>query len=192
MFSHFSKSKGHLTFLESVNILLSRTKTNPGFKFLIVGFRDKRTWIKTLIKLMVFRKDYTSTILKYLKKKKLEKHVLLIPYTNNVFQILQAVDIVVRPSKSADPWGRDIIEAMAFGKPVIATGTSEFFIKNKITGYLVPPESPEKLAECLNSLILSPDLRQIMGTAGHNIIREMCDLDNFKESIKKVYHDLIK
>jgi len=48
-----------------------------------------------------------------------------------------ASDFVVRPSKTNDPWGRDVIETMSHGKIIIATGHFDGFIKNQINGFLI-------------------------------------------------------
>lgn len=192
MFSHFSAAKGHLTFIRSINLIMEKTKCTHNLKFLIVGFRDKRTWLKLLVKKLILKPDYTNTILKTINKLHLNGKIILIPYTNDVFSILKAVDIVIRPADSADPWGRDIIEAMAFGKPVIATGYSDFFIKNNITGFLIPPKDPETLAEHIERMILDKNLREKIGSAAHNFIRKKCDILEYSKLIKEIYLSLIK
>jgi len=48
-----------------------------------------------------------------------------------------------------EEWSNTIMEAMASGVPVIATnvGGNPYLVKNKETGFLVPPKSPHVLAE---------------------------------------------
>ncbi len=73
--------------------------------------------------------------------------------------------IYVRADKSGCPWGRDIIEAMCSGVPVVATGSSQEFVVEGVTGFLTPPGSPELLAEAVERLLVDRALRSAMGRA---------------------------
>jgi glycosyltransferase involved in cell wall biosynthesis len=192
MVSHFSRQKGHLNFLMALNQLLITNPYNIKFKFVIVGFQDKRRWWKLAIKRLLLRPDYTNEVMTLIKDLRLKDHILVIPYTNDVFSILSASDIVVRPADSGDPWGRDIIEAMAFSKPVIATGNSEVFVKSGISGFLVKPQDPVELAMKIRILIASKELREKFGNEGHRIIRNMCDMKTFGMEINSIYKKLVK
>ena len=46
-------------------------------------------------------------------------------------------DFIVRPSRDNDPWGRDVIETMAHGKVIVATGFFDGFVKNDVNGFIV-------------------------------------------------------
>jgi len=116
--------------------------------------------------------------------------VLLLPYKYNFFNYLIDIDIMVRPALSADPWGRDIIEAMALGKPVIATGNSEFFIKNNENGFLVPPSDPLTMSEKIITLINDAELRRKMGEKSKTIIRQKCDISHYGINVNDIYNSL--
>jgi glycosyltransferase involved in cell wall biosynthesis len=191
MMSHFSRAKGHENFLNALRIILDRNNPLDQFLFVIVGFRDKRTWWKLLIKRMLLIEDYTTHILSYIKNNSLAEKVMVMPYISNVFEILAAVDIVVRPANSADPWGRDIIEAMAFAKPVVATGTSEFFVENGKTGYLVSSQDPVTLADKIEDLLSNRQKRIQFGNNGLAKIQPLCDMKNYGLEINKIYKSLI-
>jgi glycosyltransferase involved in cell wall biosynthesis len=62
-------------------------------------------------------------------------------------RILRSANALVRLSRSNDPWGRDIIEAIASGLPVIATGTYDRFVEDSVNGYLHSVFSARKMAE---------------------------------------------
>ena len=118
-------------------------------------------------------------------------YIKILPYTLNVFDALKAMDIVVRPSLSGDPWGRDVIEAMALGKPVVATGTSEFYVENGVTGYLVPPGQPQPLAQKILALINEPAQRKDFGRRGRAKIKRICDLQQYGRKITEIYQGLL-
>jgi glycosyltransferase involved in cell wall biosynthesis len=82
-------------------------------------------------------------------------------------QLVAACDMVAMPSIE-DAWNLAVTEGMAGGKPVIgaASGGIPEQIVDGITGFLVPPESPEVLADRMVTLALDHDLRARMGQAG--------------------------
>lgn len=65
-----------------------------------------------------------------------------------------------------------IIEAMAAGKPVIATGVGGVadVVTDGETGLLVPPGDPRRLAEAMTRLALDPEVRRRMGEAGRRAV----------------------
>lgn len=67
-----------------------------------------------------------------------------------------------------EPFGITPIEAMACGTPVIgsAVGGIKHTVVNGVTGYLVPPNEPQALAERLAWLYRHPRLAQRLGWAG--------------------------
>jgi rhamnosyl/mannosyltransferase len=64
---------------------------------------------------------------------------------------------------------------MFFGLPCVATdiwAMSEM-IQDGVTGYLVPPESPEKLAAGMKRILVDPALQQSMGDAARKRAEQM-------------------
>lgn len=82
-----------------------------------------------------------------------------------------------------------IVEAMAFGKPVIAAasgGNPELVIEGE-TGFLVPPESPERLAERMLALLGSPALRVQCGRAAHRRVAEQFHIGRCAREYERLY-----
>jgi len=80
---------------------------------------------------------------------------------------LAAADLVVVPSLN-EGMGRVLVEAMALGRPVVATrvgGIPAVMVEGE-TGSLVPPGDPPALARAASELLKDPGLRQRMGEAG--------------------------
>lgn len=78
-----------------------------------------------------------------------------------------AAEAVVVPSHY-ESFGMVALEAMACGTPVVASqiGGLAFLVQDGITGYTVPVNEPQALAERLMTLIRDPDLRRQMGEQG--------------------------
>jgi glycosyltransferase involved in cell wall biosynthesis len=63
-----------------------------------------------------------------------------------------------------------ILEAMALGIPVVATdvGAVRELVEDGITGFVVPPGAPERIAEAALRLLVDPELRARLGDAGRD------------------------
>lgn len=79
-----------------------------------------------------------------------------------------ASDIFVCPSVWKEPFGLSNLEAMAAGKPVVASrvGGIPEVVGDQETGLLVSPGDEKALAEALTRLTRDQDLRVAMGTKG--------------------------
>lgn len=188
MMSAFHYSKGHINFLKALSLI--DCKSDIKFEGIILGVTKPKVNLKNVIKKLL-AKDYFTKLNNYVKKNRLTTKVKFIEKKYNVFEFLNSLDIYVRPSDAGDPWGRDIIEAMAMRKPIVATGSSEFFVEKGKTGYLVPPKDPKALTEKIIELINDPQKRIKFGDAGYNKIRKMCDIEEYGSSLIKIYKNLL-
>jgi glycosyltransferase involved in cell wall biosynthesis len=98
---------------------------------------------------------------------------------NNYLQM----DIYVRSDRSGSPWGRDIIEAMWSGLPVVATGSNEEFIKNGITGFLVDPGKPGSLAQSVLKLLGDRNLYHRMSVSSAERARLLFDKQKYYDRL---------
>jgi glycosyltransferase involved in cell wall biosynthesis len=93
--------------------------------------------------------------------------VIMVGYRSDVPAVLKAIDLLVLPSYwEGAP--NVVLEAMAAGKPVVATavsGTPEL-VDHGRTGLLVPPHASAALAQALIELAADPAARARMGAAG--------------------------
>lgn len=184
MMAQFSRRKGHLEFLEAARRVVEELGANCPVRFALFGVPDtapsagegKRFWDEIQLRV---------------RGSALVNRVSTFPYRYDIFPAIRALDVVVRPAQTADPWGRDIIESMAFGKPVVATGFSEFFVQHGRTGYLVPPNRPDLLAARILELVRNPSLRQTMGRQAVDRVRAMCDLTPYGDKVIKLYDEIL-
>ena len=88
--------------------------------------------------------------------------------------------------------GGVVIEAMAFGKPVVGTrlgGTTEQ-VEDGATGLLVPPEDPRAMAEAIARLLADPRQRAEMGARGRERYLRLFEFENFYEKVTAVYRSV--
>jgi glycosyltransferase involved in cell wall biosynthesis len=87
---------------------------------------------------------------------------------------IQRMDIVVNAS-DPEPFGIVILEGMARGVAVVAvnSGGPAEFVKDGQTGMLARSGEPEALADAIEPLLLSSELREQIGRAGRESYREL-------------------
>ncbi|MBI2125523.1 glycosyltransferase family 4 protein [Candidatus Woesearchaeota archaeon] len=110
-----------------------------------------------------------------------------VPYAEIPSLYWQA-DIVVFPSLWPEPFGRIAIEAMAAGKPVIASAIGG--IKETIaegTGILVDPGNVQQLREAIILLMHDQELRKEMGKKGRKIVEKLYAEEKVVEKLMEVY-----
>ena len=91
----------------------------------------------------------------------------------------QLADVVAAPSIYVDPFPTVVLEAMAAGKPVVATcfgGAREAVVDGE-TGYVVDPFDIAALSDRLLRLLTDEDRRRQMGTLGRERVAEQFSLD---------------
>jgi phosphatidylinositol alpha-mannosyltransferase len=80
----------------------------------------------------------------------------------------QTADIFCAPATGKESFGIVLLEAMALGKPIIATSNEGYasVVTHGEQGLLVPPKNIEALAEALKRLIEDNPLRSKLGAKG--------------------------
>jgi glycosyltransferase involved in cell wall biosynthesis len=128
-------------------------------------------------------------LLNKIKEKKLEDRVIYLGYRTDVPALMKAMDIFVLPSIFQDPFPTVVLEAMASGKPVVATdgGGSPEMVVDGETGFLIPTGDVERGVEALEKLISNPTLREQFGKAGRERVVAEYSLNAFEEKMKSVY-----
>ncbi|MCW6053701.1 glycosyltransferase family 4 protein [Microcoleus sp. A2-C5] len=108
---------------------------------------------------------------------------------------MKQADTMVFPSLR-EPGGAVVMEAMALGLPVIATnwgGPADYL--NSTCGILVEPASQEGFVKGLTDAMLklaqSPELRQSMGRAGWERVREHFDWQRKVDRMIEIYQQTI-
>jgi len=83
-------------------------------------------------------------------------------------------------SASMEGFGIVYLEASASGLPVVAgdSGGAAEAVMDGVTGFLVPPNDPERLAGALRKLLADPQLRQRQGLVGRRWVEDEMNWDH--------------
>jgi len=171
--------KGLLTLLRSLKILKPRTKLliiGPLAKHYIWYFNRVMETIKNI-------NDCTHHEVRYLG----------VLDSNEVIQCYRNATIFVCPSID-EPFGIVNIEALACETPVVASNSGGIpeVIQHGINGWLVPPNSPQRLADALQYLLENECLRQKMGSLGRKYVVDNFSSDVIARKLCKIYGEIIQ
>jgi glycosyltransferase involved in cell wall biosynthesis len=108
----------------------------------------------------------------------LERMFSFLGHVSDPERVIVSCDAVIKPSHRNEPWGRDVIEAMFFGKPVLATGTWDSPFVNEMTGILFPEFDANAFAEAIISIVDDPARFITMGNEGAKRIQQICSLES--------------
>jgi glycosyltransferase involved in cell wall biosynthesis len=139
--------------------------------------------------------SFTKKLLEKINRNGLEGKVKLVGHCTDMPAALLVADLVVSASSSQpEAFGKVAIEAMAMGKPVVATrhgGSLETITHNK-TGWLVEPSDPADMAAVIKRVVNDSALLQEVGREGQEWVREHFTARRMCEKTVALYEKLIR
>lgn len=171
--------KGHDDFLAAAKIALTKL---PGTRFFIVGGGGPA---------------YLSSLRQLAADLGIAGSVEFLGYQNDPWEVLSELDILVNASKVVGREGgeglsRAIIEAMAMEVAIVATnvGGNPEAVEDGVSGLLVPPGNPARLADAILRLCTDRPERERMGILGRrrvedhfNVRTQMAKLDQLYQLV---------
>ncbi len=131
---------------------------------------------------------YREGLARLAHERGVENRIHFLGYRQDAAQVIDQLDALVLPS-----WIEGlplvVLEAMAHGKPVIATpvgGTPEVVVDGE-TGLLVPPRDPAALAAALHALAADPEWARRLGEAGRERAAREFSAETMVRRVLEVY-----
>lgn len=122
----------------------------------------------------------------------LDVAVSFVGFYSDMPALLASADVFVMASLS-EGLGVAVLEAMAAGKPVVASavGGLRESVVDGVTGFSVPPADSEALAEGIEKLISNPAMAAEFGAAGRARVRANYSLEYMARANESLYYELL-
>jgi len=194
--SSSSQIKRDLGFAESPLKIVSTGRVEPekGQKFLIeaCGRLKERINFHLILVGEVVDQEYARVCENIALEYGIRDCLTLTGYREDIDGILQDADIFVLPS-TGEAFSRAIIEAMAAGRPVVATdvgGTKEA-IEDGVSGFVVPPVDAAAMVERIFALATDEKLRQKFGAEARKRVEALFTIEKNVEKTELIYAELL-
>lgn len=120
------------------------------------------------------------------------EHVTFVPNLLDFSEAIEAMDIFCLPSLQQGI-GTIMLEAMALGRPVIATRVGGVYrvIRDNETGLLVPPSDSARLSERILELLDDPLRARNIGTAARREVRNEFGVEQMVSEVAALYRQVL-
>lgn len=167
--------KGHEDFIDAIAILQKKYPDIVGV--CIGGAWGDAGWYEEKVK------EYAS---------RSGARIIFTGSRTDVPELYQDFDCAVHPSHSENLGGAG--ESLLYAIPTVATKVGGFpdLVHEDETGYLVPPKSPEKIAEAIEKIYLDRKHAKDMALNGQRFVVENCDVKKTAAEVLDFYNHLLK
>lgn len=174
-------------------LFVGRIEKRKGLAYLIRAYSDLRNAIPNVRIVVVGRQGRAARGYKEYVR---EHNLSGIEFVGEVSQrelpcYYKSCDVFCAPALSGESFGMVLLEAMAVGKPVVATRIDGYcqVVQDGVQGRLVAPRDSVGLAGALGELLLSPHERRRCGERGR-VTAESFSWDRVSARVIRFYHDV--
>jgi glycosyltransferase involved in cell wall biosynthesis len=170
--------KGHHVFLRAARLVLDAV---PEARALIIGEAPERGGA------------YREALGRLARELGIADRVLFLGFREDVPELMQLLQVIVHASVTPEPFGRVIVEAMAMGKPVVATGAGGplEIIANGVDGYLVPAGQAEAMARPIVRLLTDGAHAARIGHQARQTVQARFSAEAHARLVEQVYAELL-
>lgn len=190
--NHIEKFKNENLFTKNdiLFVVIARFDAQKGYPYLFSAFQ-RLVKEKANCKLVIVGGGDLDTTNEYRKKVEslgLDSVIRFMGVRRDIPLVLNAADVLVLPSLW-EGFGLVLLEAMAAGKPVVASRVSAIpeIVVDGITGLLTNPADPEDLYLKMRRLADSEELRNRLGKAAHIRVLNRFKLEDMVEETADLY-----
>lgn len=173
-------------------VYLGRIEEAKGAFDAIDAFRHISSHLSSKAKLVLAGDGETAHAQRLVEELGLTENVTVHEWLNRseCERLLREADVFLLPSHQ-EGLPMALLEAMAWGLPVIATSVGGIpeVVTNRLEGVLVPPKHLRQLVEAMEHLIMNETVRYEMGIAARDRVAAF-DICRFREKLHDVYFSL--
>lgn len=170
--------KGQDLFLEAMGRLAGHD-TQP--LFLIIGAAPPGN------------EGYAARLEDMARQPPLEGRVEFSGHVDDPLAAIASLSVLVVASRTPEPFGRTVVEAMGQGIPVVvpAAGGPAEVVDHGETGLHYPPGDAISLAQAVERLLDDPALARTMSERGRQVVSEQYRPEDQARTVSGIYHHLI-
>ncbi len=170
--------KGHRVFLKAARLVMDEV---PNARAFVIGEAPERG------------QAYRDELRRLVHDLGIADRVVFTGFREDVPELMQLLRVIVHASVTPEPFGRVIAEAMAMGKPVVATdaGGPREIIQDGSDGYLVPPEEPEAMARAIIRLLTDTTHAEQVGRRARRTVEARFSAEAHARLVEQVYADVL-
>ena len=137
--------------------------------------------------------EYDQEIRRFPGQLGIQDYVEFSGFRDDIQPTIAELDLLVHASTTAEPFGQVIIEAMAAGKPVIATngGGVPEIVDDGRTGFLVPMADAKAMAAAICKILSNPVRAKIMGMRARLRVADRFTIEQTARRVEAVYAELL-
>ena len=136
---------------------------------------------------------YLESLRETVKDLGLEERVIFHGNVKEIYEFMSGMDVMAHCSVDPEPLGRVILEAMALGKPTVATrgGAVEEICTDGHDALVVDPGRPDLLADALLCLARQPRTAERLGAAALQTVETRFSLPVAAARMRSLYDSVI-
>lgn len=133
-----------------------------------------------------------ATLEKAVADRDLSRYFHFLGHVPDPERVLAAADLLIKPTREDNPWGRDILEALAAGRPVLSVGQDQTFVETGVTGILQSEFDAVRLAGEICRLADDRNLIVRMGSLARGRVANLCDGKSRANDLAQMWHDVVR
>ena len=178
--SNFSKARGVDRLLDVAKMLPKELRSKV--VFLVVGDMSERS----LRRFLPWERSFQDRIC----TSEFSNMFIFMGHLGDPTSVLHSSNLLFKLTRENNPWGRDIIEALSCGLPVVSIGSYDKFVQTGLTGLLQSVYNPGAIAKWLEEVIGDQSKLAQMSENSKLVTKEHCSAEMLSISIKSVWKNL--
>ena len=136
---------------------------------------------------------YLSNLKENIAQLQLEKSVKFLNFQDEIFPVLESLDIIAVPSTEPESFGLIVVEAMLAEKAVVASkiGGISTIIENEKTGFLFEPNNKQDLVSTLLKVLENPLLRKEVEKNARKAAEQNFSINKMHENFVDFYNETL-
>jgi glycosyltransferase involved in cell wall biosynthesis len=169
-----SPAKDHATFLQAARLV---SQVMPQVRFAIVGDGPLRASLENQA-----------------RELGLAAGVTFHGVQRDIGSYTSSYDVACQCSVDLEGCSNVLLEAMALGKPVVATaiGGNRELVDHGKTGLMIPMRNPQSLADAILAYLSQPDLARAMGERARQMVLTRFSLDRMVQEYDQLYEQSLR